>query len=99
MSDIVEFTLDKRTDHIAYILTLVRDSLHLYLSSLAPSAASSPEKDRSIASHPLMRQEQRREEEDVRFLSGLPDQFDSKTISTLKARASTQSPLLPSTRG
>ena len=98
MSDIVEFTLDEHADHVAYILTLVRDSLHLYLSSLEPSVVSSPEKDRRIASHPLMQQEQRREEEDIKFLSGLPDQFDKNVISTLKARANTQAPLLPLSR-
>jgi uncharacterized protein YjaG (DUF416 family) len=98
MSDIVEFTLDGRTDHIAYVLTLVQDSLHLYLGSLEPSVASSPGKDSRIASHPLMQQEQCREEEDIRFLSGLPDQFDKNLISTLKARASTQAPLLPLAR-
>ncbi|MGD1025790.1 MAG: DUF416 family protein [Candidatus Sulfotelmatobacter sp.] len=97
MSDIVEFTLDEKVDHIAYILTLVGDSLHLYLSSLEPSVVSSPEKDRRIARHPLMEQEQRREEEDIKFLSGLPDQFDKNAISALKARATTQAPLLPLT--
>ena len=95
MSDIVEFTLDNRTDHIAYVSTLARDSIHLYLSSLEPSVVSSPEEDSRIAGDPLMQQEQRREEEDVKFLAGLPDEFDGKTVSALRARASTQSPLLP----
>ncbi len=93
MSDIVEFTLDGKPDHIAYVLTLVQDSLYLYLSSLEPSVASSPEKDSRIASHPLMQRERRREEEDIRFLSELPDQFDKNSISILKARASKQVPL------
>jgi uncharacterized protein len=98
MSDILEFTLDERADHIAYIQTLVRDSLHLYLSSLEPSVVSSPEKDRRIASHPLMQHEQRQQEEDVKFLSQLPDQFGKETVSALRARASTQTPLLPLSR-
>jgi uncharacterized protein len=98
MSDIVEFTLDKRADHITYVSTLARDSVHLYLSSLESSVVSSPEEDSKIASHPLMQQEQRREEEDIRFLSGLPDQFDKDAISALRARASTQPPLLPLAR-
>lgn len=95
ISDIVEFTLDGSADHIAHVVTLAQDSVHLYLSSLEPSLISSPEEDSRIARHPLMRQEQRREEEDLRFLSRLPDQFDSKIISALKARASAQTPLLP----
>ena len=94
MSDIVEFALDGRSDHVAYVSTLARDSVHLYLSSLEPSAVSSPEENSRIAGHSLMQQERRREEEDVKFLSGLPDQFDKNVISTLKARASTQAPLL-----
>lgn len=98
MSDIVEFTLDGRSDHIAYVSTLARDSVHLYLSSLEPSLVSSAEEDNRIAQHPLMQQEQRREEDDIKFLSGLPDQFDENVISTLKARASTQAPLLPLAR-
>jgi uncharacterized protein YjaG (DUF416 family) len=98
MSDIVEFTLDGRADHIAYVSTLARDSVHLYLSSLEQSVVSSPEEDKKIAGHPLMQQEQRREEEDVRFLAGLPDQFDKDAISALRARASTQPPLLPLSR-
>jgi uncharacterized protein YjaG (DUF416 family) len=98
MSDIVEFTLDGRSDHIAYVSTLARDSVDLYLSSLEPSVVSSSEKDKMIAAHPLMQQEQRREEEDVRFLSDLPEPFDAKTISVLRARASSQSSLLPLAR-
>jgi uncharacterized protein len=98
MSDIVEFTLDSRSDHIAYVSSLARDSVHLYLSSLEPSLVSSAEEDNKIAQHPLMQQEQGREEEDIKFLSGLPDQFDSNAISALKARATTQAPLVPLTR-
>jgi hypothetical protein len=95
MSDILEFAWDARADHIVYILTLVRDSLHLYLGSLEPSIKSSPEKDARIASHSLMQQEQRREREDIEFLSELPDRFDEETISVLRARASARGSLLP----
>jgi uncharacterized protein YjaG (DUF416 family) len=35
MSDILEFTADRRSDHITYIATLATDSVHLYLSSLS----------------------------------------------------------------
>ena len=31
MSDMVEFMLDSRTYHVAYVLTVARDSVHLYL--------------------------------------------------------------------
>jgi uncharacterized protein len=98
MSDIVEFTLDGRAEHIAHVSTLARDSVHLYLSSFEQSVVSSPEEDRSITNHPVMQQEQRREEDDIKFLSGLPDQLDKDAISALRARASTQTPLLPLAR-
>jgi uncharacterized protein YjaG (DUF416 family) len=98
MSDIVEFTLDSNPDHIAYIATLAHDSLYLYLGSLEPSVVSSSEKNNRIANHPSVQQERRREEEDIRFLSGLPDQFDEDAISALGVRASTQPPLLPHAR-
>jgi hypothetical protein len=98
MSDMVEFTLDIRADHIMYVLTLVRDSIHLYLSNLDPAVVSSPERDSRIASHPLMQLEQQREEDDIKFLSGLPDQFDNNVISALRARADRQGPLLPPVR-
>lgn len=98
MSDIVEFTFDGRRDRIAYISTLARDSIHLYLSSLEPSHISSADEDGRIAQHPLMEQERRREEEDIKFLSGLPDVFDKNAVSALKARANAQAPLLPLAR-
>jgi len=95
MSDILEFVSDGRADHIMQVVTLARDSIHLYLSGLESSILSSREKASRIAEHPLMRREQRREERDLAFLSGLPDHFDSNVISVLKERARTQPPLLP----
>jgi uncharacterized protein len=95
MSEIVEFVFDERVDHIVSILTLMRDSLHLYLSSLDPSRVSSPENDRPIACHPLMQFEQHRKEKDIEYLSGLPEQFDKNAISALRTRANSQAPLLP----
>jgi hypothetical protein len=62
---------------------------YLYLSTLEPSVVTSSEKVGGIASPPLM------EQADVRFLSGLPDQFDSTAVSVVKVRASSQSHLLP----
>lgn len=94
MSDILEFAADKRPDHIADVLTLVSDSLHLYVSSAGPSVASSPEGTHRIASHPLTQQEHHQEQEDLKFIARLPDLFDKNAISILRARASVQAPLL-----
>lgn len=95
ISDILEFTLDGRVDHIAYVSTLAMDSVHLYLSSLSSSVISSFKEDRRIADHPLMRQEARAQEEDIKFLAGLSDAFDIGTVSELRTRASSHAPLLP----
>lgn len=95
MSEILQFTADGRADHVAYISTLATDSVYLYVSGLEPSIATSPERARKLAVHPLMQQELRRQEEDIGFLSGLPDDFDEETISALRARASTEPPCPP----
>ena len=95
MSDILEFIVDGRADHVAHVSTLARDSLDLYLSSLEGSVASAPEEETKIASHPLVRQERRQEGEDIGFLSDLPGELDERMISALRTRASKQAPLLP----
>jgi uncharacterized protein len=97
MNEIIEFTQDGCADHITSVSTLAEDSLDLYLSSLEDSVVSSPEEDSQIASHPLMQEEHRREEADIRFLTGLPEQLSDETIMSLRARASTQAPLVPLT--
>lgn len=97
MNDIMEFTQDGCADHITSVSTLAGDSLYLYLSNLKDSVVSSPEEDSQIASHPLTQEEHRREEADIRFLAGLPEQLPDETILSLRARANTQIPLLPLT--
>lgn len=98
ISDIIDFALDGSTDHIVNVSTLARDSVYLYLSNLEHSIVSSSEEDERIAADPLMQQELRREEEDIKFLAALPDHFDNETFSTLRARSSNQPPILPLTR-
>jgi uncharacterized protein YjaG (DUF416 family) len=95
VSDIIEFLLDGRIDHIAHVSTLARDSVYLYLTSLESSVVPSHDEDRRIATDPLMRQELRLEEEDIRFLSGLPDEFDNETLLILRTRASRQPFIIP----
>lgn len=97
ISDILEFAVDGRPDHIAHVSTLAMDSVYLYLASLEPSVVSSPEREEKIASHPLMRQEQFQETEDIKFLAALADHFDNTTISILRARSASQHPVLPAT--
>jgi len=45
-----------------------------------------------------MQRELRKQREDVRFLACLSDQFDDQALSALRARASSQVPLLPLAR-
>lgn len=97
MHDILEFTQDGCADRITSVSTLAGDSLDLYIGSLEDSLVTSPEKDSWIASHPLMQEEHRREEADIRFLASLPEQLSDETILSLRARADTQAPLLPLT--
>ena len=97
MNDIMEFTQDGCADHITRVSTLAGDSLYLYLSNLKDSVVSSPEEDSQIASHPLTQEEHRREEADIRFLAGLPEQLSDETILSLRARANAQTPMLPLT--
>ena len=93
MSDIMEFTQDGCAEHITSVSTRAGDSVDLYLNGLDDSIVT-PRGD-ELAFHPLMREEHRREETDIRFLADLPEQFSDETILSLRARADTQAPLLP----
>lgn len=95
MVSILEFTADRRFDHISYISSLATDSVDLYLSGIEPSVVYFPKQGRRAAAHPLMQRELHRQEDDIHFVSELPDYFDDETISALKARASSQPLLLP----
>ncbi len=97
MSDILEFTQDGRVDHITSVSTRAGESLYLYLNGLDDSFITSTEKAGQIASHPLLQEEHRREEEDIRFLASLPEPFNDGAILSLRARADTQARLLPLT--
>lgn len=95
MSDIMEFASDGRADHIASVSSRAGESVYLYLNGLDDSVVTTPEKVGQIASHPLMQEERRREEADIRFLANLPEQFNDETIRSLRARADAQTSLLP----
>jgi hypothetical protein len=53
-----------------------------------PKSASRTEREQ-------MQQQLGREEEDITFVAGLPDQIDNKTVSILRARAKSQPALIP----
>jgi uncharacterized protein YjaG (DUF416 family) len=95
MCEVLEFILSGNPDLMADVSTLATDSVHLYLSGLRRSLITTAEKVEWIKAHPLMQQELQRQQEDIRFLSELPDPLDDKGIATLKAMANNQAPLLP----
>ena len=96
-NDIIKFTQDGFAKHITNVITLAGDSLYLYLSGLEDSVASSSEEDSLIGSHPLMKEEYRREEADLSFLAKLPEQLTDEAILSLRARADAHGPLFPPT--
>jgi hypothetical protein len=98
MSEIMEFMLDGSIDHIAYVSTLAKDSVYLYVTGLEPGFVTTQESVDSIALHPLMKQELQREKEDINFLAALPDHSDSETISAIRAWSSNQPSIVPLTR-
>jgi uncharacterized protein YjaG (DUF416 family) len=95
MSDIMEFAQDGCADHITSVSTRAGESVYLYLIGSDDSVVTAPEKVSQILSHLLMQEEHRREEADIRFLANLPEQFNDETILSLRARADTQTSLLP----
>jgi len=94
VSDILEFIADGRLDHTLSVSTHATDSVYLFVSGPGSSSSLPPGRAVEIEKHPLVQGELRRQEEDFKFLSGLPDAFNSETISLLRARASAQPPLL-----
>jgi Protein of unknown function (DUF416) len=95
MNDIVEFTQDGCFDHITRVSMLAGDSVDGYLGNLNDSTFFTPEVETWIASHPLMLEKHRREEDDLGFVASLPEPFSDETILCLKKRADSQPPLLP----
>ena len=97
-SEIMQFALDGSFDHVAFVSTLAKDSVYLYLASLEPALVTTRQEVDRISSHPFMQQELRRQEEDIKFLTALPGQFDEEIVSVIRARASSQPPILPPAR-
>ncbi|HEX5236430.1 MAG TPA: hypothetical protein VFW25_14005 [Silvibacterium sp.] len=93
--EISEFTTDGHSAHLASLLSLVRDSADLYLSSLDPSISSYSEHSSMVDDSRIVKQELHREEEDLIFISSLPDELDDETVSGLRDRASGYTALLP----
>lgn len=88
---ILDFLIDRRTQHIVEIAEFARASVDMYLESTDTSIVSEPNTQR-LDAHPLMLREREQEKNDLEFLLGLA--LDPNA-SVLKKRAKTQPPLLP----
>lgn len=98
IAEIAEFTIDGDSAHLASLLSLMRDSTDLYLSSLYPSILSYCEQNNMVEDSRIMKQERHREEEDLMLISDLPDELDERAVSGLRDRASGYTALLPLVR-
>ena len=85
----MDFTQDGCADHIESVSTRAGESVYLYINGLDDSLVIPPDNVSRLASNPLVQEEQRWEEEDIRFLASLPEHFSDETILSLKARADT----------
>ena len=91
ISEILEFIVDNRAEHIEYVSSLAMDSVDLFLNSSGPPVL--PRSDNMIAGHPLMRRELQQQKDDIEFLSKL-DNLGIETIPMLRSRANEQPSLL-----
>lgn len=66
---------DQQTDTIIEAVTLVRDSVDMYVQELEDMDPADPELEEKILAHKLMQEELRRQREDLEFLSTLDDEI------------------------
>lgn len=67
---------DGQTDTIVEAVTLIRDSVDMYVQELENMASSDPDLESKILNHALMQQELKRQREDIEFLSSLNEELD-----------------------
>ncbi len=64
---------DQQTDTIVEAVTLVHDSVDMYVQELEDMDPADPDLEENILGHELMQNELRRQREDLEFLSMLDD--------------------------
>lgn len=75
--------IDQKTDTIVEAVTLVRDSVDMYVQELEDMDPADPDLEEKILVHELMQKELRRQREDLEFLSTLDDDI-SVSMTTVK---------------
>jgi len=74
---------DQQTDSIVEVVTLVRDSVDMYVKEMEDMDPADPDLEENILGHELMQKELRRQREDLEFLEKLDDDI-SVSMTTVK---------------
>lgn len=74
---------DQQTDSIVEAVTLVRDSVDMYVQEMEDMDPAAPDLEENILGHELMQKELRRQREDLEFLEKLDDDI-SVSMTTVK---------------
>jgi uncharacterized protein YjaG (DUF416 family) len=94
-ADIAGFLADGQDSHLVEAVGYARDSLYASASNELETIAYDRAVEDHVNAHPLVKRESRAEEEDVAFLSIMPDgPWTADIFSTLRRRAETQNCLL-----
>ncbi len=88
VSKLMSFLQQPNIDLIVEAVTLAFDTIYLYIPTTDASS------DDEIIKHPLMQQELKREEDDLRFVEAISTDIDTPATVRLKDRAREAAPLL-----
>lgn len=75
---------DQQTDTIIEAVSLIRDSVDMYVQELEDMNSSDPELEENILGHELMQKELRRQREDLEFLGSLDDDISVSMTAVRK---------------
>jgi uncharacterized protein YjaG (DUF416 family) len=86
IGDLMLFLADQHIDHIVEAAGLARDTVAMYVDRTQSVPPVSLPLDR-IMKHPLVQQELRRQDEDLAFLTELPNYVNQETVPLLRERS------------
>lgn len=90
----MSYLSDRNIDHILEATDLARDTVALYVQSIEATSPKSLTYE-EVMNHPLLQQELLRQEEDLIFLSSLPDRVEQKEVWQIKERSQRTPGLVP----
>jgi uncharacterized protein YjaG (DUF416 family) len=94
-ANIAEFLTDGQDSHLVEAIGYARDSLDANATNEIGASVYNGAVENYVKAHPLVQKERQAEEDDVAFLSKLPDgPWPANIFSTLQHRADTQRGLL-----